>query len=214
MTDDDRIFALADMRFPSLDALHAWFNAQIAGTKDEDEKVDLRLADRIATERHIERAKAAANAPIPSPPPAPKPPPEPLPADATDEERAARLYGPSLTKPRRTHSAQARNEVAAPVPGPGTFQSIDDIERYFGRLRKAAGDDAEKVRELQIEEGQAKEAFLSAIEREREAALAAAAAEDEAARAMYGEPIGVGLGATKNPRRRKSEYPPTPGDPV
>jgi len=95
MSDDDRIFALADKRFPSLDSLHAWFTAQIAGTKDEDLKADLRLADQVATQRHLKREKAAANAPIPTPPPTPKPPPEPLPPDASDDERATRMYGPT-----------------------------------------------------------------------------------------------------------------------
>src|SRR5438034_9953149 len=68
---EDRVFALADKTFPSLEALHAWFNAQIAGTKDHGERSELRLADRVATARHVERTKAAANEPPAAPPPAP-----------------------------------------------------------------------------------------------------------------------------------------------
>ena len=96
---EDRVFALADKTFPSLEALHAWFNAQIAGTKDHGERSELRLADRVATARHVERTKAAANEPPAAPPPAPLAP-EPFPPEASDRPGGnvppvtAKVYGP------------------------------------------------------------------------------------------------------------------------
>ncbi len=186
MTDsEDRIFAAADKLFPSLEALNAWFAAQIHGTDNTAEKADLRFARETAIARHVQRAAAAANTPLATPPLAPKPPPEPLPPDASDDEQAARLYGPAPTKPK-SNSAKARTEIAAPPPGPGTFRSMDALEKYYGRAIKAAGDDSAKVRELEIE---------------REEAVAAFVSDDEAAQALYGGPIGMSFGAfhPKNP---------------
>ena len=109
---EDRVFALADKTFPSLEALHAWFNAQIAGTKDHGERSELRLADRVATARHVERTKAAANEPPAAPPPAPLAP-EPFPPEASDDEKATALYGPSLTKskPERLPVGESRRSL-------------------------------------------------------------------------------------------------------
>ena len=49
-----------------------------------------------------------------------------------------------------------------------TFESIDAIEKHFGKLRKAASDDEEKVRSIALEEREAKADFReqSAIRRE------------------------------------------------
>ncbi len=51
------------------------------------------------------------------------------------------------------------------------FESIDAIEKFYGKQIKAAGDDAEKVRDLQIEQREAKADFRdrSSAKRELEA---------------------------------------------
>lgn len=48
------------------------------------------------------------------------------------------------------------------------FESIDAIEKHYGRAIKAAGDDAEKVRELQIEQREAKADFRDKASAKRE----------------------------------------------
>src|SRR5665213_1419590 len=48
------------------------------------------------------------------------------------------------------------------------FESIDAIEKHYGKLRKAAADEPEKVRDLQIEEREAKADFRDAASAKRE----------------------------------------------
>ncbi|SRR6266566_467162 len=151
---DDRIFAAADKLFPSLDALNAWFAAQIHGTDDRAEKAELRFARQTAIARHVQRAAAAANAPIPGPPPPPLPPPEPLPADATDDDRAARLYGPRLSGSRPLPEAvtpqvsPAATSEAVPVPQASGSDSTPPLpvgESRQSLARKADDEAAAKL---------------------------------------------------------------------
>ena len=111
MTDDfeERLFALAERHFPSLDALHAFFAAQIARTESRAQQLELKVAQQVATEHHLARAAAQAAAPIPTPPAPPKPPPEPPPPGASEEEKAVYLYGPSF--PVRAVAGHARIRV-------------------------------------------------------------------------------------------------------
>jgi hypothetical protein len=107
MTDDrtimERANALAERRFHTLEELTEFFNIQLSRANLEPAPLvrkhqaiavaiarDLALA---AFRQEQERAEAELDAKL-TPGPPPRPALEPLLADATDEERAERLYGP------------------------------------------------------------------------------------------------------------------------
>jgi hypothetical protein len=163
MPDDptimERAAALADRRFHTLEELTEYFNIQLSRANLEPAPlVRKRQAIAVALARDLalaafrqehERAEAALDAALTPRPP--RPALEPLPDDATDEERAERLYGP------RRERALLR----------------------VGESRESVDHDA----------------------------------DDQAARELYGEALGLGRGVT-NPNTHRDDYPPTPGEPV
>lgn len=148
-------------RFQTLAALDEYWNLMLARVELEPAPV-VRSAKRLevvlkrddalrALAREVEeRAEAERDALTPRPPPRPEP--EPLPADATDDERAQRLYGDRL--PIQREVAAKPTEAIADQP-------------Y----------------------------------------------NEEAANALYGNPVMVGGGSHRNPYAlREQPDPPTPGD--